>query len=78
MIMSITVANSMDMNKAKDIKDKLNSLMQGKTFMDFNFISCPIGGSFDIMLEGNADSEEELREMYTHVVTSELLFVTNS
>jgi uncharacterized protein YpbB len=26
MIMSITVANSMDMNKAKDIKDKLNSL----------------------------------------------------
>jgi len=49
--------------------DKLKQALNGKTYMDFNVIACPVGGSFDVFVESaREDSEEELTGMVMMVM----------
>lgn len=53
--------------------EKLNKRFGGKTYMDLSFHAYPVGGSFNVCVRGNADSEEELSEMVMGLFTDGLM-----
>jgi len=48
-----------DSPEAKAFAEALN----GQTYMNFRVGFAPVGGSFDVLVSGYAESEEELRQM---------------
>lgn len=51
--------------------ERLNRILHGKTYMNFNIVVCPAGGSFDVLAETNYDaSEEEVRDFLLFVLAS--------
>lgn len=52
---SVTITNTTNTERAEKIKE----IFQGKTYMNFNVGICPVGGSFDVIVETQYETTQE-------------------
>lgn len=71
---SVKITNlPMSKTSAEQQVEKLNQKFSGKTYMNLQFVLCPAYGSFDVNVVGQAESEEELKEMVLDLFATALM-----
>ncbi|MHC4296457.1 MAG: hypothetical protein ACYS7Y_04080 [Planctomycetota bacterium] len=52
---------------------KLKRVLQDKSYMKFQVSACPVGGSFDVMVETAYDTtDEELKDFLLYILAEEV------